>query len=199
MHPRMSTPAGIPPKRRFFRVVRFLRLLLVFLLLAALTGWLWPLLKNGLRFVRLMREPMPAVLPVPVEGVQPEDLTDTWGAARSHGRSHEGIDIFAPRNTQVLAATHGIVTRRGWNNLGGRVISVMGPGGVSHYYAHLEEWDLPDAGDWVEAGQVLGYVGDSGNAKGTPTHLHYGLYERPGGAINPYPLLKIPSGSDSNR
>ncbi|MES1245450.1 MAG: M23 family metallopeptidase [Acidobacteriota bacterium] len=139
--------------------------------------------------MKLLREPPPAALPVPVDGVQPSALVDTWGAARSEGRRHEGIDIFAPRNTQVLSATHGVVVRRGWNRLGGRVISVLGPGGFSHYYAHLEAWDLPDTGDWVEAGQVLGYVGTTGNAAGTPPHLHYGIYKGLGGAINPYPLL----------
>ena len=163
---------------------------LVFLAILAGLAWLArPYLENALRYVRLLREPMPAVLPVPVEGVPPENLVDTWGASRSEGRTHQGIDIFAPRNTPVLSATHGFVARRGWNRLGGRVINVTGPGGYQHYYAHLEEWDLPDVGDWVEAGQVIGYVGDSGNAAGTPPHLHYGIYPMGGDAINPYPLL----------
>lgn len=169
---------------------RALRCLLLLALLALLVYWLRPYLRNAIRFVSLLREPMPAVLPVPVEGVQPADLHDTWGAARSEGRTHQGIDIFAPRNTQVLAATHGIVVRRGWNRLGGRILSVTGPSGYHHYYAHLEAWDLPDVGDWVEAGQVLGYVGDSGNAAGTPPHLHYGIYSLAGKAMNPYPRLR---------
>lgn len=166
-----------------------LRWLILLAVLAALAWWFRPYLENIVRFVRLLREPMPAVLPVPVEGVPPENLRNTWGAARSEGRTHQGIDIFAPRNTQVLSATHGFVARRGWNRLGGRVITVTGPGGYHHYYAHLEAWDLPDVGDWVEAGQVLGYVGNTGNAAGTPPHLHYGIYEMGGEAINPYPLL----------
>lgn len=162
--------------------------LILLALLGALGYWLYPYLKNVVRYVQLLREPAPTSLPVPVEGVTPSDLADTWGAARSGGRTHQGIDIFAPRNTQVLAATRGIVTRRGWNRLGGRVVTVTGPGGQHHYYAHLEEWAEADVGDWVEAGQVLGYVGDSGNAAGTPPHLHYGIYTMEG-AINPYPLL----------
>jgi murein DD-endopeptidase MepM/ murein hydrolase activator NlpD len=170
------------------RVRALLRRLIPLALLLLLAYWAYPYLRNARRFIRLLREPMPAMLPVPVENVQPGDLVDTWGAARSAGRGHEGIDIFAPRNTQVLSATHGIVVRRGWNRLGGRIISVLGPGGYSHYYAHLEAWDLSDTGDWVEQGQVLGYVGTTGNAAGTPPHLHYGIYK--GGAINPYPLLK---------
>jgi murein DD-endopeptidase MepM/ murein hydrolase activator NlpD len=178
------------------RVRALLRRLIPLAFLLLLAYWAYPYLRNGFRFVRLLREPLPATLPVPVEGVQPSDLVNTWGAARSAGRKHEGIDIFAPRNTQVLSATRGIVVRRGWNRLGGRVISVLGPGGYSHYYAHLEAWDLPDVGDWVESGQVLGYVGTTGNAAGTPPHLHYGIYKGMGGAINPYPLL---AGESSSR
>lgn len=172
--------------RKLFRRLSFLAVLLAL-------GWLLrPYLQQAVRFARLVQEPEPAWLPVPVEGVAPSDLANTWGAPRGEGRSHEGIDIFAPRGTQVLSATPGIVVRRGWNRLGGRVISVLGPGGQYHYYAHLEEYDVADVGDWVEAGEVLGYVGDSGNAAGTPTHLHYGIYEPGGGAINPYPLLTAP-------
>ena len=171
------------------RVRTLLRWLIVLAILAALAWWFRPYLQNAVRLVRLLREPVPTVLPVPVEGVQPEDLRDTWGAARGEGRKHQGIDIFAPRNTQILSATHGFVSRRGWNRLGGRIITVTGPGGQYHYYAHLEAWDLPDVGDWVEAGQVLGYVGNTGNAAGTPPHLHYGIYPMGGEPINPYPLL----------
>jgi murein DD-endopeptidase MepM/ murein hydrolase activator NlpD len=168
---------------------RALRGLVCLAILAGLAWWARPYLQNIVRVVRLIREPLPAVLPVPVEGLPPSDLLNTWGSPRSEGRTHQGIDIFAPRNTLVVSATRGLVVRRGWNRLGGRTISVMGPGGYSHYYAHLEAWDLPSVGDWVEAGQALGYVGTSGNATGTPPHLHYGLYSMSGKAINPYPLL----------
>jgi len=173
---------------------RALRWLAMLVILAVLGRLLYPFARHAGRIIRLIREPAPVSLPVPVEGVEPARLVDTWGAARSGGRKHEGIDIFAPRDAQVLAATRGIVVRRGWNPLGGRTISILGPGGQYHYYAHLEGYDDPDVGDWVEAGQVIGYVGDSGNAQGTPTHLHYGIYET-GGAINPYPRLHSPSPS----
>ena len=53
---------------------------------------------------------------------------------------------------------------------------VLGPAGWNHYYAHLDAWSTVGLGDWVEVGTVLGYVGDSGDAQGTPTHLHYGIY-----------------------
>lgn len=167
------------------RVLRWLATLIV---LAVLARLVYPYARQAFRFVELVREPPPVSLPVPVEGVTPSQLANTWGAARSEGRLHEGIDIFAPRHTQVLSATRGIVVRRGWNRLGGRTISILGPGGESHYYAHLEEWDDPDVGDWVEVGEVIGYVGNSGNAEGTPPHLHYGIYAG-GGATNPYPRL----------
>lgn len=57
-----------------------------------------------------------------------------------------------------------------------------------HYYAHMQQFADIEVGEWVEAGEVIGYVGDSGNAKGTPPHLHYGIYTR-SGVVNPYPLL----------
>lgn len=167
------------------RVLRWLATLVV---LAVAARLVYPFARHAVRVVQLVREPAPVELPVPVEGIEPSQLANTWGAARSEGRQHEGIDIFAPRNTQILSATRGIVVRRGWNRLGGRTISILGPGGENHYYAHLEEYDDPDVGDWVEAGEVIGYVGDSGNAQGTPTHLHYGIYAG-GGAVNPYPRL----------
>ncbi|MGO2339206.1 MAG: M23 family metallopeptidase [Psychrobacter sp.] len=125
-------------------------------------------------------------LPSPLPG---QNLTDTWGAARSQGRSHEGIDIFAARGTPIQSATQGIVRKVGENNLGGLVVVVVGPGGAGHYYAHLEDYADIDPDDWVNVGDTIGYVGDSGNAKGTPPHLHYGIYIN-GSAVNPYPLLQ---------
>ncbi len=157
-------------------------------LLALLLWWGWPLVRNAGRVARLAMEPAPASLPVPVQGVAPGQLVDTWGAARSEGRSHEGIDIFAPRGTPVVAATRGVVIKRGENRLGGRIVTVMGPGRQFHYYAHLDDWAAVEKSDWVEAGTVLGYVGSSGNARNTPPHLHYGIYT-PTGAINPYSLF----------
>ncbi len=157
-------------------------------LLAVLLVWSWPWWKNLGRIVQLYREPPPASLPMPVQGIDPSQITDTWGGARSEGRTHEGTDIFALRGTPVISATHGVVVRKGWNRLGGRRVLVLGPAGWNHYYAHLDAWSTVGLGDWVEVGTVLGYVGDSGDAQGTPTHLHYGIYVD-GAATNPYPLL----------
>jgi murein DD-endopeptidase MepM/ murein hydrolase activator NlpD len=170
------------PRRRLLRRLLFLALLVLLLI------WAFPRLRNLIRIIQLYREPPPASLPVPVQGIEPSQLADTWGAARSEGRRHEGIDIFALRGTPVVASTHGVVVRKGLNRLGGRVVGVIGPAGWYHYYAHLDAWSVIGLGDWVEPGTVLGYVGDSGNAKGTPTHLHYGVYVQ-GEATNPYPLL----------
>ncbi|MET0267974.1 MAG: M23 family metallopeptidase [Duganella sp.] len=136
-----------------------------------------------------MAMPKPLALPVPVQGVPPRALRDTWGGARSEGRKHEGIDIFARRGTPVLSSTEGIVTKVGSNRLGGQVVWVLGPGGQRHYYAHLDRYADVSAGMRIAAGRVLGYVGNTGNAAATPPHLHYGVYDV-SGAINPYPLLR---------
>lgn len=139
--------------------------------------------------IELLGDEPPRELPVPVRGVEPEDLRDTWGDPRAGGaRRHEGIDIFAARRRPVLSTTRGIVVRRGENPLGGRVVTILGPGGWRHYYAHLEQWGGHSRGDRVRAGEVIGFVGTSGNAPPQAPHLHYAIYTSEG-AINPYPLL----------
>jgi murein DD-endopeptidase MepM/ murein hydrolase activator NlpD len=166
--------------------------LLIIAALAAAAWWGWPRLPPAWRapwhMARLALQQAPVALPVPVSGIAPRQLADTWNAARSDGRKHQGIDIFARRGTPVLSATEGVVTRVGINSLGGKVVWVLGPGRQMHYYAHLDGYADVQPGDHVLAGTVLGYVGNTGNAIHTPPHLHYGIYA-PGGAINPYPLL----------
>jgi peptidoglycan LD-endopeptidase LytH len=137
----------------------------------------------------LMRQPRPRYLPVPVDGLAPRRIADTFGAPRSGGRRHEGLDLFARRGTPVRSTTQGVILHRGLNNLGGVTVSVLGPGGQRHYYAHLDRWAGAPEGAWVEAGEIIGYVGNTGNARTTPPHLHYGIYEGSGHAINPLPLL----------
>lgn len=112
-----------------------------------------------------------------------------WGDARDGGaRSHEGIDIFAPKRTPVVAAADGTVTRVNESNLGGRVVWFRPEGkNMSLYYAHLDE-QLVQAGQSVRAGDTLGLVGNTGNARTTPPHLHFGIYTF-GGAINPLPFI----------
>jgi murein DD-endopeptidase MepM/ murein hydrolase activator NlpD len=133
----------------------------------------------------------PAHLINPVAATKAPKLADSWGAARSGGRRHEGIDIFAAKGTPVLSTTRGIVSRVGTNRLGGQFVSVLGPGLEWHYYAHLDRFGAFHAGDIVHPGDVIGYVGNTGNARGTPSHLHYGIYARHG-AENPYPRLAPP-------
>jgi peptidoglycan LD-endopeptidase LytH len=137
----------------------------------------------------LATEAAPAYLSSPVDAARPRHLANSWGAARPGGRRHEGIDIFAPRGTPVVSTTRGIVTRVGMNRLGGRIVGVLGPGLEWHYYAHLDRFGTFREGDIVQAGDVLGYVGNTGNARGTPSHLHYGIYRN--GAQNPYRRLTM--------
>jgi murein DD-endopeptidase MepM/ murein hydrolase activator NlpD len=153
-------------------------------------------LAPSLRWSALRREPPPILLRVPVAGVGVRRLVDTWGGIRSGNRRHEGIDIFAPRGTAVLSATNGMVSMIGENRLGGNVVWVYGPGGHRHYYAHLEGYAPIVEGQDVLIGDTLGYVGNSGNARTTPPHLHYGIYTD-SGAINPYPRLIPPWRRDS--
>lgn len=153
-----------------------------------------PALNHPIHAFRLISSDPPAKLPVPVVGVTPRQLRNTWGAARSGGRSHRGIDIFAPRGREIVSTTGGIVVTVGQNSLGGKVVRVLGPGGQWHYYAHLERFGKVRKGQIIQPGTVVGYVGDSGNARGTQPHLHYGIYDFRGGAINPFPLLARPRG-----
>ena len=128
-------------------------------------------------------------LEMPVQGVTKSQIADTWHVPRAGDRLHEGQDIFAQRGTPVLSATDGYVVGIGENSLGGQTVSILGAGGRSYYYAHLDSYAANLAiGDHVTTQTILGYVGNTGNAAGGPTHLHFGVYER-GGAINPLPLL----------
>jgi peptidoglycan LD-endopeptidase LytH len=128
---------------------------------------------------------------IPVANLRPHDLYDSWGAPRDGGkRKHRGIDIFAPRGTEILAVADGIVSYIGEQRLGGRCVWLATEQGLSFYYAHLDRW-APGLyeGMPVRQGQVLGYVGNTGNAISTPPHLHFSVVEGDE-SINPYPLLK---------
>lgn len=130
-----------------------------------------------------------AKIAMPVEDVSKTQIANTWHAPRGNDRLHEGQDIFAARGTPVLSATEGYIVSIGENNLGGQTVSVIGAGGRTYYYAHLDSYAPHIAeGDYVTRQTLLGYVGTTGNAAGTPPHLHFGVYA-PGGAINPLPLL----------
>lgn len=141
--------------------------------------------------------PEPAAeLVMPVDGVSLAQIADTYGAPR-WDRSHEGVDIFAPRGTPVRAAAAGFIYRIDDLSLGGLSVTILGDGGVRYYYTHFEAVaeDLVE-GQRVETGDLIGYVGNSGNAAGTPPHLHLGVYHGEDGdlcewrAINPVPILR---------
>jgi len=112
---------------------------------------------------------------VPVEGVPSTRLVSTFGAPRDGGRrSHEGTDIFARRGTPVRSAGWGVVVYRGTLRLGGKVVFVLGQGGILCYYAHLDGWaDGLQVGDLVRRGTLVGRVGNTGNAAMTRPHLHF--------------------------
>lgn len=141
------------------------------------------------RVAKLYTEEPHSKIKMPVEDVTRREVTDTWGAPRSGGRQHEGQDIFAPKGTRVLSATNGYVYKIGENNLGGQTVSVISSGGRVYYYAHLDAYAPGlQVGDQVTSRTLLGFVGTTGNAQGTPPHLHFGVYGF-GGAINPLPLI----------
>jgi murein DD-endopeptidase MepM/ murein hydrolase activator NlpD len=140
------------------------------------------------RYASLINKPPDAKIAIPIRGVRSQQIADTWGAVRGADRKHEGQDIFAPRNTPIYSATDGYVIEVGENTLGGRTVSVIGAGGRVYYYAHLQAYGDVREGDAVSTNTILGYVGTSGNAAGTPPHLHFGVYT-PSGAINPLTLF----------
>jgi peptidoglycan LD-endopeptidase LytH len=178
------------PERPMSTAFRRLLLAVILVVIAAsLAHFAWPWLKNAMYLTELLTASPPQSLPVPVQGVSMRAVRDTFGAPRPGDRKHQGVDIFAPRGTPVLATTRGLVARIGENSLGGTVAWVLGPGGDRHYYAHLNSVADVKIGQRIAPGDVLGTVGTTGNARGTPPHLHYGVYRRGEGAINPFPLL----------
>lgn len=118
-------------------------------------------------------------------------FSDTWGAPRSGGRTHKGVDMVAARNAPLVAIESGTVTRISNSSLGGRSVYLTGSSGSRYYYAHLEYFaDGIGSGTDVGVGQLLGGNGSSGNAPDWLPHLHF-QYAPPGSDwVNPYPLVK---------
>jgi murein DD-endopeptidase MepM/ murein hydrolase activator NlpD len=136
---------------------------------------------------------------IPVDGVRSKDLHDSFYAARSGGRVHRAIDIIVPRGTPVLAATDGEIVRIGRNRLGGKIIYQMSDDKkLVFYYAHLDRYARGlKVGDYARQGDVIGYVGNTGNAGPGNYHLHFSIsaVTNPkklwkGLTINPYPILR---------
>ena len=136
-----------------------------------------------------------ASLTFPVAGRDVSAVRSFFRDPRDAGRrEHHGVDIFAPRGTPVLSAADGLVTSVGTNRLGGNVVWVWDPARrQSQYYAHLARQAVI-AGTRVNAGDVVGYVGDTGNARGTPPHLHFGIYGFREGPIDPLPFVSGATG-----
>ena len=112
---------------------------------------------------------------------------DSWGAPRSGGRSHEGVDMLAPMGTPIYAVVSGVINFK-QNRLGGNAASLVGDNGNRYYYAHLSSYE--GASRRVTQGEVIGYNGDTGNATGTP-HLHFEVHPGGGLAVNPTPSVRV--------
>ena len=140
-----------------------------------------------------------AKLVIPVQGKLPRDLADTFPAARSGGRVHDAIDIMAAEGTPVIAAAPGKVEKLFLSKPGGMTIYVRSPDGrMIYYYAHLQGY-APGIAERqpLRRGQVIGYVGSTGNASADAPHLHFAIFELgpeqhwwEGTALNPYPVLR---------
>lgn len=131
-----------------------------------------------------------SVYEFPVAGGINKNIKSFWGASRDGGRrSHEGIDIFAPRGTPVIAATNGRITSSGERGLGGKQVWLRDTErGQSLYYAHLDSI-APLGNSRVKKGDTIGYVGNTGNARTTAPHLHFGIYKGYSGAIDPLSFI----------
>lgn len=129
----------------------------------------------------------------PIEGflcpIPGSSFIDSWGFPRSGGRTHRGVDMFQRWDAEIIAVTSGSVSL-GNGGLGGRTIWLNGDDGYGYYYAHLSGFNV-SSGQRVNAGDVIGFNGDSGNARGGTPHLHFEIHPggRGGRAVNPYPTV----------
>lgn len=133
----------------------------------------------------------------------PASFIDTYGADRMKGTKfyhlHQGVDIFAPAGTPLRATKRGVVTSVGVAPLGGNRLWLTDKDGTAYYYAHLSQFAVGIVdGTVVEAGQIVGFVGTTGNAGGTPAHLHFEIHPHGGLPVNPTPILKAVKDSNLN-
>ncbi|GAB3253630.1 hypothetical protein GCM10027347_13520 [Larkinella harenae] len=150
------------------------------------------LLRSGRYTISVTREP---ILSFPVQGRDSRQISSYFGVPRDAGRRrHEGIDIFAPRGTPAVAASDGYISRVGTNNLGGNVV-YLSDSRRNHtlYYAHLDSQAVQQ-GQRVLVGDTVGFVGNTGNARTTSPHLHFGIYSYNSGAVDPLPFVRRGTG-----
>ena len=134
-------------------------------------------------------DPPTGGLTCPVDGFH--SFTDTWGAPRSGGRSHEGVDMLADRGTPLVAVEDGRIHRMSNTGRGGIAVWLDGNGGDRYYYAHLDAW-APGltVGQMISRGEPIGTVGTTGNAPSHIPHLHWEFHPDRGGPVNPTPLAR---------
>lgn len=117
--------------------------------------------------------------------------------ANKYDHPHQGADIMAPYGTPIVAVERGMLFKVGVGTLGGNKLWVLGESGTAYYYAHLAGFaEITANGVLVEPGQVIGFVGDTGNARGTPPHLHFEIHPDAGRAVNPTSLLRFAQDRD---
>jgi murein DD-endopeptidase MepM/ murein hydrolase activator NlpD/SH3-like domain-containing protein len=150
------------------------------------------LLRSGSYTVSVTREP---ALSFPVQGRDSRQISSFFGASRDAGRRrHEGVDIFAPRGTPAVASVDGIITSVSTNSLGGNVVFLSdNQRNIRLYYAHLDRWNV-NTGQHVTIGDTIGFVGNTGNARTTGPHLHFGIYGFSDGATDPLPFIRLGRG-----
>jgi murein DD-endopeptidase MepM/ murein hydrolase activator NlpD len=119
---------------------------------------------------------------------RPYSYVDSWGAARSGGRSHQGTDVMAPHGARVFAFVNGVVSRESTSSNGGIQLYLQGDNGVEYFYAHLSGYAV-STGARVRAGQLIAYNGQTGNARYTAPHVHFEVHPGGGSPVNPYPHL----------
>lgn len=117
-------------------------------------------------------------------------FSDDWGAPRAGGRGHEGIDLFAARGTPVVAVADGTLSRVGYSGISGNRLWLKDGSGTTFFYAHLDGYSVAAReGALVRQGAVLGFTGDTGDAKGTPPHVHFEIHPGGGEPVQPYPIV----------
>jgi murein DD-endopeptidase MepM/ murein hydrolase activator NlpD len=131
---------------------------------------------------------LPQKMIIPVHGATTSswDINSFWAYPWGSSITHKGIDIFAERGTDVISSTHGIVIYTHEGGKGGKSVMILGPKWRFHYYAHLDSYSARTL-QTVKRGEVIGTVGDTGNALGKPPHLHYAI-------TTPFPYIQLYDG-----